>query len=228
VSVEELLAEQVRYYRARATEYDDWWYRRGRYDDGPEANARWFAQISEVESALEQFGATGDVLELASGTGLWTQHLVRTAARVTAVDTSPEVIELNRARVRAAAVEYLQGDVFDLRMPDRYDVCFFGFWLSHVPEKRFVEFWEIVADALRPAGRVFFVDSGSASHRAHTTGAAAEAELRRLADGREFRIVKRYHEQPRELEERLRGLGFRLTVSSTSGGSMIYGSGARA
>ena len=226
MDTDELLAEQVSYYRARAAEYDDWWFRRGRYDYGPEWNARWFAEVAEVESALERFGATGDVLELACGTGLWTQHLVRTAARLTAVDASPEVIELNRARVGDDAAEYVQADIFELQLPDRYDQCFFGFWLSHVPEERFAEFWGGVGRALRPGGRVFFVDSGiGRSDRAHTRDRAPETEVRQLSDGREFRIVKRYFEPP-ELERRLAALGFRVEVSTTAGGSMVYGLGS--
>ena len=226
MDTDELLAEQVSYYRARAAEYDDWWFRRGRYDNGPEWNARWFAEVAEVEGALDRFDARGDVLELACGTGLWTRHLASTAGRLTAVDASPEVIELNRSRVGDAAVEYLRADIFDLRLPDRYDVCFFGFWLSHVPEERFAEFWEGVGRALRPGGRVFFVDSGiGRSDRVHTRDRSPETELRRLSDGREFRIVKRYHEPP-ELEQRLAELGFGVTVSTTGHGSMIYGAGA--
>ena len=222
-----LLAEQIDYYRARAGEYDDWWFRRGRYDRGAGWNARWFAEAAEVEAALERFDACGDVLELACGTGVWTRHLVRTAAHLTAVDTSREVIELNRARVGDAPVEYVQADIFDLELSGRYDACFFGFWLSHVPDERFAEFWDGVGRALRPGGRVFFVDSGiGRSDRSHTRDRAHETELRQLADGREFRIVKRYHEPP-ELERRLAELGFRFAVSTTAHGSMIYGSGAR-
>jgi len=39
--LERLLAEQAGYYRDRAGEYEGWWFRRGRYDHGPETNARW-------------------------------------------------------------------------------------------------------------------------------------------------------------------------------------------
>lgn len=35
-----ILEEQIEYYRARAAEYDDWWFRRGRYDRGADANRR--------------------------------------------------------------------------------------------------------------------------------------------------------------------------------------------
>ena len=104
--------------------------------------------------------------------------------------------------------------------------AFFGFWLSHVPDERFAEFWASVARALRPGGRVFFVDSGvGRSDRIHTRGAEEEVERRQLADGREFRIVKRYHEPP-ELEQRLAELGFEVAVSTTAQGSMIYGAGS--
>jgi hypothetical protein len=41
---EAILAEQIRYYRARALEYDEWWERLGRYDRGSEESARWFSE----------------------------------------------------------------------------------------------------------------------------------------------------------------------------------------
>ena len=50
-----LLADQVAYYRARAGEYDEWWFRTGRYDRGAEFNAAWFADVAEVERALDAF-----------------------------------------------------------------------------------------------------------------------------------------------------------------------------
>ncbi len=45
------LNEMVKYYRARANEYDEWFYRRGRFDLGSEANARWFTEAGEVFTA---------------------------------------------------------------------------------------------------------------------------------------------------------------------------------
>ena len=49
-----VLSEQLDYYRARALEYDKWWLREGRFDRGPEANARWFAETTELERVLER------------------------------------------------------------------------------------------------------------------------------------------------------------------------------
>jgi len=218
-----LLAEQKRYYRERASEYDDWWFRRGRYALEPGAAVRWFDACVEVERALEEFRPRGDVLELACGTGLWTQRLVRHAERLTAIDASAEMIALNRHRIVGAAVEYIQADIFEWR-PDRaFDACFFGFWLSHVPEERFDEFWRLVRAALAPGGRVFLVDSGHGDGT-HTTALRRGEELRRLANGREFRIVKRYDE-PRALERRLAGLGFELDARTTANGALLYAAG---
>jgi demethylmenaquinone methyltransferase/2-methoxy-6-polyprenyl-1,4-benzoquinol methylase len=78
-SSDRLIEEQIAYYQARAGEYDEWFLRQGRYDHGPEMNARWFAEVEQVARALEAFAPAGDVLELASGTGLWTQRLAPTA-----------------------------------------------------------------------------------------------------------------------------------------------------
>jgi SAM-dependent methyltransferase len=216
--VERLLAEQARYYCDRAAEYDDWWLRRGRYDHGRDANARWLSDAGEVEAALEEFKPDGDVLELACGTGLWTRRLACHAQRLTALDASAEVLALARARVKDPLVNYVQADLFAWEPDAAYDVCFFGFWLSHVPEERFEVFWQKVTAALRPGGRVFFVDSlrsefaSAADHALPDAG--AQTMRRRLGNGREYRIVKRFYD-PKALERRLVGLGFRADVSVT-------------
>jgi SAM-dependent methyltransferase len=220
MELDALLDEQKRYYRERAQEYDDWWFRRGRYALGPEAAALWAADVAEVEAALETFAPAGAVLELAGGTGLWTRHLVCHARSLTVVDASEETLALNRRRVGDPAVEYVHADVFAWEPPRTYDVCFFSFWLSHVPEPRFDDFWRLVRSALAPDGRAFLVDSGRAEG-AHAPARSEGEELRRLSDGREFRIVKRYFE-PRELERRLAELGFELVARTTANGSFLY------
>ena len=135
------LREQIAYYRARAGEYDQWFLRQGRYDRGEEVNRRWFEEVQQVRRALAAFDARGRVLELACGTGLWTQVLAETADTITAVDSSPEVLALNRERLKDTRVEYVEADLFAWQPSAQYDVVFFGFWLSHVPPERFDAFW---------------------------------------------------------------------------------------
>ncbi len=127
---EGLLAEQRSYYRARAPEYDEWWQRRGRFDRGEEELLEWQRQVAILEDALACFEATGSVLELAGGTGWWTEHLARSADRLTVVDSSPEVLALNQERVGRSDVNYVVADLFDWQADSHYDVVFFSFWYS--------------------------------------------------------------------------------------------------
>jgi len=201
----QIVEGQIAYYRARADEYDQWFLRQGRYDQGPEHRARWFQELAIVEIALRGEVRDADVLELACGTGLWTRHLAETNARVVAVDASPEVLAINRARVRSANVEYVEADIFSWKPTGTFDVVFFSFWLSHVPPGQFDAFWDGVRVALRPGGRAFFVDSlleQSSTARDHGLLDQSGVVRRRLNDGREFEIVKVFYD-PAELEHRL-------------------------
>jgi SAM-dependent methyltransferase len=82
-----LWREQVAYYRRRAAEYDA-----TSYGDLASANTR-------IAALVDQLHPAGDVLEIACGTGMWTQHLAAYARAVTAIDAAPEMIALARQRV---------------------------------------------------------------------------------------------------------------------------------
>lgn len=221
------LREQLDYYNARAQEYDQWWLRQGRYDRGAEINQQWFAEVGTVSSALEAFRPNGNILELACGTGLWSERLLPFAARFTAVDGSPEMLAINAARLRSSRVRYIEANLFQWRPNERFDTVFFSFWLSHVPPERFSAFWELVRDGLAPGGRVFFIDSryeATSTARDHVlTGASNTVQRRRLNDGRQFQVVKIYYDAV-DLGERLRKLGWHFDIRQTSR-YFIYGSG---
>ncbi|HEU4619535.1 MAG TPA: class I SAM-dependent methyltransferase, partial [Gammaproteobacteria bacterium] len=153
------LARQLDYYRERAAEYDEWWLRRGRYDRGAALNGEWFADAADLQAALEAFRPRGRVLELACGTGIWTERLAPFASTLVAVDGSSEMLAINAARLGGGAVRYVHADLFDWAPEETFDTIFLGFWLSHVPPERFAAFWDLVRRCLAPDGRVFFVDS---------------------------------------------------------------------
>ena len=220
------LQEQILYYQARASEYDEWFMRLGRYDYGPELNAQWFAEIDLVRQHLALFNPERHVLELACGTGFWTEALVLHAHAITAVDASAEVIALNQQKLQNNKVTYVQQDLFTWQADQLYDVVFFSFWLSHVPPEKFGPFWEQVRLCLKPGGRVYFVDSFYSP-----TGTAQDQELneqaiiqkRRLNDGSEFNIFKVYY-QPQKLMADLAGLGWDIEVKHTPN-YFLYGFG---
>jgi 2-polyprenyl-3-methyl-5-hydroxy-6-metoxy-1,4-benzoquinol methylase len=213
---DDILDTQIRYYRARAAEYDEWFLRQGRYDHGAEHTAWWFSEVATVQAALHAQRPLGEVLELACGTGLWTERLFPAAAHVTAVDAAPETLALNRQRMAGRAVEYLEADLFSWRPTRRYDFIFFSFWLSHVPAEQFAGFWDTVVAAMAPGARVFFVDSllDETSKASNHTPDRADRSVRKLNDGSSFEIVKVYH-QPGDLQQRLGDIGLTGQVHAT-------------
>ena len=210
-----LIADQIAYYRARAGEYDKDLRRLERYvslggsvagrsddEDGKE--------VATLLGALERMGSFDTALELACGTGWWTQWLAQHAGHVTAVDAAEEMLELNRERVNAANVRYILADVFSWRPDRQFDLVFFAFWMSHVPHDRFAAFWQLVRDSLAVNGQVFFIDEMKRPW-SQETRVDDDAVLRQLADGRQFRAVKVFYE-PSELEEKLRRLWWDIVV----------------
>jgi ubiquinone/menaquinone biosynthesis C-methylase UbiE len=212
-----LLAEQRAYYRGRAPSYDQWWRREGRYDRGEEMTRDWESQVAVVEAALAEFGPAGDVLELAGGTGWWTERLARTAGRLTVVDASSETLELNRARVGRGDVDYVVADLFEWQPSRPYDVVFFSFWLSHVPRARFGDFWSLVRRCLGPGGRAFLVDNRadrSSGTDPYVVEYQPDLHLRRLDDGSEYRVVKVMYE-PDELQALVEAEGWSASIDAT-------------
>ncbi len=223
------LQEMRTYYQERAHEYDEWFYRQGHYSQGTEMDARWFAEADEAFAALDTLDLTGDVLELAPGTGIWTERLVRTATTITAVDASLEMIEINRAKVSSDRVSYLQADLFSWHPERTYDGVLFGFWISHIPLERLDGFLRSVATMLRPGGKVFFADGRRTpgGSFAHDQPPVQDSQLttRRLNDGRTFEIVKNYYD-PVDLAARCMGAGLDITVRETAT-YFLYGYGTR-
>lgn len=91
--------EQITYYRRRADEYDATSYR-----DLAKASAR-------IAALAGQLCPTGDLLEIACGTGNWTGPLAEHARTVTAIDAAPEMIALARRRVTGRKVTFVAADV---------------------------------------------------------------------------------------------------------------------
>jgi demethylmenaquinone methyltransferase/2-methoxy-6-polyprenyl-1,4-benzoquinol methylase len=161
-------------------------------------------------------------LELAAGWGRFTRPLLKRCKQLTAVDSSAEMLAINRSLNTDERVDFVEADLFEYAPTARYDLIFAGFWLSHVPETRFGPFWEMLADALVPDGCVVMVDDGICDSEGVTTFAddpTGSDEHRALWDGQEFTIVKNAYNPP-ELESRLGDLGWNAGVTPLS--SEVY------
>src|SRR4026208_645508 len=115
-----ILDEQIQYYRARAQEYD--------------------ASIVEATDLLApgkilllNLGKFDSILELACGTGIWTETLLQMGDKVIAMDAAPEMLEIARQKLGEERIQYQQADLFRWQPDRQYDLVFFANWLSHVP-----------------------------------------------------------------------------------------------
>ncbi len=212
-------AEMKAYYAARAPEYDDWYLRRGRYSRGPVRDLAWHGELEEVTRWLDGLPISGEIVELAAGTGWWSPLLAQ-KGELSIYDAVPEPLDLARRRLVAhdLRAHIHVRDAWD--DPDRQvDALFCGFWLSHVPRDRLDAFLDVARRWLKPGSLFAFIDSKPDPESGavdHDPVAADQTSLRRLADGREFRIPKVYYSAS-ELRDALLRAGFAdATVTQTA------------
>lgn len=212
-----VLHNQIAYYRARAKEYDEWFYRQGSYDRGDTLNEQWRQEAQTVREQLLNASTVPHIVEMAGGTGIWTQELIKIGDAVTVLDASPEMIQINRAKVQSDNVTYQLVDLFQWQPEQSVDMVFFGFWLSHVPKEKLSPFLTMVHRALKPNGRLFFIDSQkveTGTSKRQTIQTTNDIQKRVLNDGSEFEIIKIYYD-PKNLTEVLNAHGFDVTGQAT-------------
>lgn len=215
----DLAAGMVAYYEARAPEYDDWYLRRGRYAHGPVHDTAWQAELDAAARWLDALPLRGRIVELAAGTGWWSP-LFAAKGELTAYDAAPSTLDRARERLLAHGLRaHLHvRDAWAEPEGEPADALFAGFWVSHVETARLGAFLALARRWLRPGGRLALIDSlpdpmsGALDHRPPE----GERSLRRLADGREFVIVKVHH-APEELVAALGATGFADISVATTG-----------
>ena len=178
------------YYAARAREYE-------RIYDKPERQA----DLARLRALIPAFFAGRDVLEIACGTGYWTQHIAKAARRVTATDINPETLEIARAKsFPSANVTIEVADVYRLEgRHTGYTGAFAGFWWSHVPRAQRREFVTALHRALRPGAVVVALDNryveGSSTPIAYVDADGNSFQCRRLDDGSEHSVLKNFPDE---------------------------------
>jgi demethylmenaquinone methyltransferase/2-methoxy-6-polyprenyl-1,4-benzoquinol methylase len=206
---DDLDSEMVRYYSARAAEYDEWYLRSGRYAHGDASDIAWQAELDAAARWLENLPLEGQIVELAAGTGWWSPALAR-KGRLHLYDASPETLDIARARLGGVGLEaeFVVRDVW--AEPDRIvNAVFAGFWLSHVSRDRLVEFMSLARRWLVPGGAFAFIDSRPDPESGAVDHAPPEAGIqqRLLDDGSTYR-VRKIHYSATELRQALEAAGF--------------------
>lgn len=173
------------YYRERAPYYD-------RVYDYPERAA----DIARLKKQIPSLFMGLDIVEVAAGTGFWTQFIARSARSILATDLVQE--PLNELIKRdLPSVTSLTVDAFELENLDRkFDGAFVGLWLSHVQIEKAECFFRSLHSVLKPGAKVAILDNTKAQCETFPIVRTDEwgntYQSRELDDGSTHEVLKNF------------------------------------
>ena len=185
-----LIEEMNRYYNTRAPWHD-------RYMSYQSETAH-EELLAPIIAACDGSIRGRKVLEIACGTGNWTQVLSRRAESVVAIDISPAALEIARTKLSGYKnVAFVLADAYDLGNIDGlFDVVFAADWWSHIPNGIIPSFLKTITGKLFPQSRGVFIDMLFQAHFAqepyHYDEADNRISLRELPDGSKYQVVKNF------------------------------------
>lgn len=176
----------VDYYAKRAAEYERIYAR-------PERQA----DLQALRGRIGAMFAGRKVLELACGTGYWTEVIAEQAEEVAAFDVNQEVLNVALAKGIPGKISLNIGDAY--APPDlgrKHDALFAGFWWSHVPLSRIDSFIEKATRSVAPGALIAFLDNryveGSSTPVSRTDAEGNGYQVRQLADGSTHEVLKNF------------------------------------
>lgn len=186
------------YYAKRASEYEQVY-------DKPERQH----ELEWLRRRVPEIFRGRTVLEVACGTGYWTQFIAREAAHVHACDINEAVLEIAREKpIPAGRVSFFKADAVTLEgAPAGCTAAFAGFWWSHVKKSDLAKFVANLSAKLAPGAVVAILDNryaeGSSTAISRRDAEGNTYQMRPLPNGEEYEVLKNFP-TPEELAEAVR------------------------
>jgi demethylmenaquinone methyltransferase/2-methoxy-6-polyprenyl-1,4-benzoquinol methylase len=181
--------ELVDYYRRRAAEYEAIYAKPERQTD-----------LAILRQAIPAKLRGARVLEIACGTGYWTQLAAEVAAEVVATDLAEEPMQIAQSKPYRLRPKFEFCDAYALpETLGRFDAALAVFWWSHIPRQRIGEFLSSLHQRLEPGARVVLMDNrffeGSSTPISEIDAQGNTYQLRRLGDGSSVRVLKNFPDE---------------------------------
>ena len=188
----------IDYYAKRAAEYERIYAKPERQSD-----------LSALRARIGKMFAGRKVLELACGTGYWTEVIADSASRVVALDVNQEVLDIGKTKpLSKNNVTFSIGDCYHPPVHPECDGLYAGFWWSHVPLARLDSFIEAAMKSVAPGSLLAFLDNryveGSSTPVSRKDADGNTYQTRKLSDGTRHEVLKNFPSLA-ELRARLGG-----------------------
>ncbi|MEA2030571.1 MAG: class I SAM-dependent methyltransferase [candidate division Zixibacteria bacterium] len=177
------------YYRLRASEYEQIYYR-----NVPERRG----EIDDEANFIRHLTADKKVLEIACGTGYWTKIASESAASIVACDISSEMIKMAQRKMYNCPILFCQADLNHLPFADNaFDIMIVGFWFSHHLKQNYQSFFDKIRLPLKQQGLIWLIDNnqpaeGSVNNSHHIDKYGNNYKQRHLDNGQTHIILKNY------------------------------------
>ena len=176
----------VDYYHLRAAEYEKVYTKPERQED-----------LKKATPILQEFFTGHEVLEIACGTGYWTERIALSAQTIIASDINEAVLDIAQAKdYGKAMVQFVKTDLYQLEENRAYDSLFGGFIWSHILLQELDIFLSKVSRLVKPKGWLVFMDNryvkGSNYPITEIDEQGNTYQARVLADGSKHLVLKNF------------------------------------
>jgi ubiquinone/menaquinone biosynthesis C-methylase UbiE len=205
--ITDLIKEMNEYYRENVPYHDECMS----YTDNLSMEKLLSPIIKKIESDITD----KDVLEIACGTGNWTQVLSKRARSVMATD-------INEAYLAEAKKKPYQKDNVIFKVADAYtldgiegnfNLAFASDWWSHIPKSKIKDFIETLHSMLLPGSKIIMIDMLRKPELdrmfSHIDNEGNVIQKRTLPNGKEYHVVKNFPTE-KELVNCLKGCGIKI------------------
>ena len=178
--------ETVQYYSRRAPVYDALY-------ENPERQS----DLIQTAEALKSLVSGRKVLEIACGTGYWTQQMAKTASYVLATDINESMLALAKGKeYPEGKVSFQVADMSKMEVNEDFDVLFGGFIWSHISRKELRTWLGQLHRLVKPGAQMIFTDNIFVP-KSNTPISSSDQlgntfQVRKLPDGSEYQIMKNF------------------------------------
>ena len=200
-------SEMEKYYAKRALEYEDIYLRPERQD-----------YIRQSKNLLKEYFNNKYVLEVACGTGFWTETISEVSKYILATDINSEVIEIAKNKVYNCKIDFIQDDSYELsRIKEKYDSFFAGFWFSHIPKSKIEIFFNVIHKKTNKNALIIFMDNlyveGKNTPISRFDAEGNSYQIRKLKDNSQHEVLKNFYKE-NELKNYFKKYGNEIEITN--------------